>query len=65
MIFHILGMMKGIHKNKPLNINEMRKFLKYRMSANDIWKLIHEISEFEENEKLLTTWTNPLVKMFI
>ena len=65
MIFHILGMMKGIHKNKPLNINEMRKFLKYRMSASDIWKLIHEISEFEEKEKLLTTWTNPLVKMFL
>jgi hypothetical protein len=65
MIFHVLGMMKGIHKNKQLNINEMRKFLKYRLVATDIWKLIHEINDFENNEKLLTLWTNPLVKMFL
>jgi hypothetical protein len=51
--------MKGIHKNKQLNINEMRTFLKYKIVASDIWKLLHEIMLFEENG------LNPLVNAFL
>jgi len=65
LIFHTLGMMKGVHKFKPLNISEMRKFLKYKIPASDVWKLIQELSVFEETEKMLTPWTNPLIKMFM
>ena len=65
LIFHILGMMKGVHKFKPLNIAEMRKFLKYKVSAGDVWKLMQELTVFEETEKMLTPWTNPLIKMFL
>jgi len=64
LIFHILGMMKGIHKNKPLNIFELKKMLKYKLVASDIWKLFRELMEFENSEKILNPWTNPLVKEF-
>jgi hypothetical protein len=59
LIFYTLGMMKGIHKNKQLNINEMRTFLKYKIVASDIWKLLHEIMLFEDNG------LNPLVNAFL
>ena len=65
LIFYTLGMMKGIHKNKPLNLNEMKIFFKYKIVASDIWKLMHEILLFEEKEQLLTPWSNPLVKVFL
>jgi hypothetical protein len=65
VIFHTLGMMKGIHKNKQLNINEMRTYLKYKMEATDMWKLFQEIIMLEDTENLLNKWSNPLVKMFI
>jgi len=64
LIFHILGMMKGIHKNKPLNIVEMKKLLKYKLVAGDIWKLFNELKMFEETESILAPWLNPMVKMF-
>jgi len=64
LIFHILGMMKGIHKNKPLNINEMKKLLKYKLVANDVWKVFNELLVFEETENLILPWTNTLIKMF-
>jgi hypothetical protein len=57
-------MMKGIHKNKPLNINEMKKLLKYKLVANDIWKVFNELLVFEETENLILPWTNPLIRMF-
>jgi hypothetical protein len=64
-IFHTLGMMKGIHKYKQLNINEMRTLLKYKIDTQDIWKLLHELVMFEETENLILGWSNPLVKMFV
>jgi hypothetical protein len=64
LIFHTLGMMKGIHKNKQLDINVMRTFLKYKITPTDMWKLFHEIVAFEDNENILTKWSNSLVKMF-
>jgi hypothetical protein len=64
-IFHTLGMMKGIHKNKQLNINEMRTYLKYKITANDMWKLFHEIIIFEDTENILTKWSNIHVRVFI
>ena len=63
-IFHILGMMKGIHKNKPLNILEMKKMLKYKLVASDIWKLFGELLMLEETENVISPWTNPLIKLF-
>jgi len=65
LIFHTLGMMKGVHKNKQLDINVMRTFLKYKLEATDMWKLLQEIIAFEENENLLNHWANPLVRMFV
>ena len=64
-IFHTLGMMKGIHMNKQLNINEMRTLLKFKIDATNMWKLFNELIAFEEGEELLTKWSNPLVKMFV
>jgi hypothetical protein len=64
LIFHILGMMKGIHKNRQINIVEMKKLLKFKLVASDIWKVFNELMVFEETENLLSPWTNPLVKMF-
>lgn len=64
LIFHVLGMMKGIHKNKQLNILEMKRLIKYKLIASDIWKVFNELLEFETNENILTPWSNPLVKMF-
>lgn len=64
LIFHTLGMMKGIHKNKPLNIHEMRTFLKYKITPTDMWKLFHEIIAFEDTENILSKWSNQMVKMF-
>ena len=64
LIFHILGMMKGIHKHTQINIIEMKKLLKYKLVASDIWKLFNELKMFEETENILAPWTNPLVKMF-
>jgi hypothetical protein len=64
LIFHTLGMMKGIHKNKQLDINVMRTFLKYKITATNMWKLFHEIRAFEDNENLLNKWMNLMVKMF-
>ena len=64
LIFHVLGMMKGIHKNKQLNILEMKKLLKYKLIACDIWKVFNELLDFETNENILTPWVNPLVKLF-
>jgi len=65
LIFHTLGMMKGIHKNKQLNIIEMRTLLKYKIEPTDMWKLFNELVSFEETENLLSKWANPLVKMFV
>ena len=64
LIFHILGMMKGIHKNKQLNILEMKRLIKYKLIASDIWKVFNELLAFETNENILTQWVNPLVKLF-
>jgi hypothetical protein len=65
IIFYTLGKMKGIHKNKQININEMRKFLKYHMIASDVWKLGNEIMKFEIAEVgLLQVMSNKLVKYF-
>ena len=64
LIFHILGMMKGIHKNKPLNVFEMKKMLKFKLVASDIWKIFGELVTFEQTENILSPWTNPLVKLF-
>jgi len=64
LIFHTLGVMKGIHKNKQLNIYEMKTLLKYKISPKDMWKLFNELISFEETENILTKWSNPLVKMF-
>jgi len=64
LIFHILGMMKGIHKNKQLNILEMKRLLKYKLVASDIWKVFNEILAFENNENILTPWGNLIVKLF-
>ena len=65
IIFYTLGKMKGIHKNKQININEMRKFLKYHMIASDVWKLGNEIMKFELTEVgLLQVMSNKLVKYF-
>jgi hypothetical protein len=64
LIFHILGMMKGIHKNKPLNVFEMKKMLKFKLVASDIWKVFGELVIFEQTENILSPWTNPLVKLF-
>jgi len=64
-IFYTLGKMKGIHKNKQININEMRKFLKYQMIATDVWKLGNEITKFEIAEVgILQVLSNKLVKYF-
>jgi hypothetical protein len=63
-VFHILGMMKGIHKNKPLNILEMKKLLKYKLVASDVWKLFGELLMFEETENVISPWTNLLIKLF-
>lgn len=65
LIFHTLGMMKGVHKNKQLDMYVMRTFLKYKITPTDMWKLFHEIVLFENNENLLSKWGNPLVKMFV
>jgi hypothetical protein len=64
LIFHILGMMKGIHKNKQLNILEMKRLLKYKLVSSDIWKVFNEILAFENNENILTPWGNLIVKLF-
>jgi len=42
----------------------MKKLLKYKLVASDIWKIFNELLEFETNENILTPWSNPLVKMF-
>jgi hypothetical protein len=65
LIFHTLGMMKGIHKNKQLDINVMRTFLKYKITPTDMWKLFNEINTFEDTENVLSKWSNQIVKMFI
>jgi hypothetical protein len=64
IIFYTLGKMKGIHKNRQLTLNEMRKFLKYYMNATDIWKLGNCIREFESNEELLKESPLKIVKLF-
>jgi hypothetical protein len=64
LIFYTLGKMKGIHKVKPININEVRKMLKYKMTATEVWKLSQEIRAFETDTKLLNAWTNKLVDYF-
>jgi len=64
IIFYTLGKMKGIHKNKQLTINEMLKFLKYNMSANDVWKLGNVIKEFELKEKLLKPYYTKIMNVF-
>jgi len=64
IIFYTLGKMKGIHKNKQLTINEMRKFLKYYMNATDVWKLGNCIREFETKEKMLKESPLKIVKLF-
>jgi hypothetical protein len=63
LIFHVLGMMKGIHKNKQLNILEMKKLIKYKLIASDVWKVFNEIKVFENTENILTPWLNPLIKL--
>jgi len=65
IIFYTLGKMKGIHKNRQLTINEMRKFLKYNMNASDVYKLGMNIKLFEENEKLLKESNLKLVNIFL
>ncbi len=64
LIFYTLGKMKGIHKQRQINLIEMKKFLKYKMVATDVWKLMQEIGDFEEKEKLINEWSNKLVKYF-
>jgi hypothetical protein len=58
-------MMKGIHKNRQLTLNEMRKFLKYYMNATDVWKLGNCIREFESKEELLKESSLKIVKLNI
>ena len=64
IIFYTLGKMKGIHKNRQVTINEMRKFLKYNMSASDVWKLGNTIKKFELNENILMTYPVKIVNLF-
>ena len=64
IIFYTLGKMKGIHKNRQITINEMRKFLKYNMSANDVWKLGNTIKKFESTENILMTYPVKIVNLF-
>jgi len=64
IIFYILGKMKGIHKNRQLTINEMRKFLKYNVCAGDIYKLGLNIRLFEKNEKLLKESNLKIINIF-
>jgi hypothetical protein len=64
IIFYTLGKMKGIHKNRQITINEMRKFLKYYMNATDVWKLGNCIRDFESNEGLLKESPLKIVKLF-
>ena len=64
-IFHTLGVMKGIHKNKQLNIHEMRTFLKYKITPIDMLRLFQELITFEDVENILSPWSNLLVKNFI
>jgi len=65
LIFYTLGKMKGIHMNKQINLNEMRKMLKYNMTTSDIWKLSNEIIKLESVEVgLLHELSNKLVKCF-
>lgn len=64
IIFYTLGKMKGIHKNRQLTLNEMRKFLKYYMNATDVWKLGNCIRVFESNEVLLKESPLKIVKLF-
>jgi hypothetical protein len=64
IIFYTLGKMKGIHKNKQLTINEIKKFLKYNMSANDVWKLGNVIRDFEKKETLLREYPTKIVHLF-
>jgi hypothetical protein len=64
LIFFNLGNMKGIHKNKPIDLNEMRKFLKYKMDATNLWKLGNEIRLFESEQKMFKAWTNPVLEKF-
>jgi hypothetical protein len=64
IIFYMLGKMKGIHKNKPLTILEMRKFLKYSVSANDVWKLYNTLKTFEKTENVLKNYNSKLNDLF-
>ena len=57
--------MKGIHKNRQITINEMRKFLKYNMSASDVWKLGNVIKKFEEKENILIKYPVKIVNLFL
>jgi hypothetical protein len=57
--------MKGIHKNKQLNIHEMRTFLKYKITPMDMLRLFQELITFEDVENILSPWSNLLVKNFI
>ena len=66
IIFYTLGRMKVIHKNKQLNIIEMKKFLKYYTHTSDVWKISNEISKFEVEEVgVIAETTNKLVKFFM
>jgi len=66
IIFYTLGRMKGIHKNKQLNIIEMKKLLKYYTHASDVWKISNEISKFEVEEVgVIAETTNKLVRYFM
>jgi hypothetical protein len=64
IIFYTLGKMKGIHKNRQLTITEMRKYLKYSMSANDVWKLFNILREFEVKETILKEYPTKIVHLF-
>ena len=37
----------------------------YKITANDMWKLFHEIIMFEDTENILTKWYNIHVRVFI
>jgi hypothetical protein len=42
----------------------MRKFLKYKMEATDLWKLGNEVRLFESEQKMFKAWTNPVLEKF-